>query len=83
MWIGAPTAGLAILIFVDGGVMMFPDILQSAIVGMMVAIPTIVVYKKAGLHPAWAALVFLPVFGLLLVFLQLAFQGWPNLKQER
>lgn len=43
---------------------MFPDILQSAIVGMMVAIPTIVVYKKAGLHPAWAALVFLPVFGL-------------------
>ncbi|MCQ8183097.1 hypothetical protein NP603_18420 [Methylomonas sp. SURF-1] len=62
---------------------MFPDVLQSAIVGMMVAIPTIVVYKKAGLHPGWAALVFLPVFGLLLVFLQLAFQAWPNLKQER
>lgn len=53
------------------------------IVGMMVAIPAILIYKKAGLNPAWAALVFLPVFGLLIVFLQLAFQEWPNTKQER
>ncbi|CAD6873464.1 hypothetical protein [Methylomonas fluvii] len=63
--------------------LMFPEILQAMIVGMMVAIPAILIYKKAGLNPAWAALVFLPVFGLLIVFLQLAFQEWPNSKQER
>ncbi|MDX8127299.1 hypothetical protein JWZ98_05205 [Methylomonas sp. EFPC1] len=63
--------------------LMFPEILQAMIVGMMVAIPAILIYKKAGLNPAWAALVFLPVFGLLIVFLQLAFQEWPNTKQER
>jgi len=27
--------------------------------------------------------VFLPVFGLLIVFLQLAFQAWPNAKKGR
>ncbi|PKD41658.1 hypothetical protein ACH5Y9_16020 [Methylomonas sp. BW4-1] len=63
--------------------LMFPEILQAMIVGMMIAIPAILIYKKAGLNPAWAALVFLPVFGLLIVFLQLAFQEWPNTKQER
>ena len=61
---------------------MFPEILQSAIVGMMVAIPVAVIYKKTGLHPAWAALVFLPIFGLLLVFMQLALQAWPSAKKE-
>lgn len=61
---------------------MVPEILQSAVVGMMIAIPMVVVYKKAGLNPAWAALVFLPIFGLLVVFLQLAFVDWPNVKQE-
>jgi hypothetical protein len=60
-----------------------PEVLQSAIVGMMIAIPTVMIYKKAGLNPWWAALVFLPVFGLLLVFMQLALQAWPNAKQER
>ncbi|MDT4288567.1 hypothetical protein RO575_03270 [Methylomonas sp. MO1] len=62
--------------------LMFPEILQAMIVGMMIAIPAILIYKKAGLNPAWAALVFLPVFGLLIVFLQLAFQEWPNAKKE-
>lgn len=62
--------------------LMFPEILQSAIVGMMIAIPAILIYKKAGLNPAWAALVFLPIFGLLIVFMQLALQTWPNAKKE-
>ena len=61
---------------------MVPEILQSAIVGMMIAIPTILAYKKAGLNPAWAALVFVPVFGLLVVFMQLALLDWPNAKRE-
>ncbi len=62
---------------------MVPDFLQSAIVGMMIAIPTFFVYKKAGLDPWWAAMVFIPVFGLLLVFAQLAFQPWSNQNAER
>lgn len=62
---------------------MVPEVMQSAIVAMMIAIPTVFIYKKAGLDPWWAALVFIPVFGLLLVFAQLAFQRWPNDKAER
>jgi hypothetical protein len=63
--------------------LMVPEILQVVIVGLMILIPTIVIYKKAGFNPAWAALVFLPGFGLLIIFLQLAFLPWPNAKQER
>lgn len=62
---------------------MVPEVMQSAIVAMMIAIPTVFIYKKAGLDPWWAALVFIPVFGLLLVFAQLAFQSWPNETSER
>ncbi len=61
--------------------LMVPEILQVVIVGLMILIPTILIYKKAGLNPAWAALVFLPGFGLLIIFLQLAFMPWPNAKQ--
>jgi hypothetical protein len=62
---------------------MVPEPLVAVIVGLMIAVPLVLIYKKAGLHPGWAALVFLPVFGVLLVFLQLAFQAWPNAKNER
>jgi hypothetical protein len=62
---------------------MVPEIMQSAIVGMMIAIPAALIYKKAGLNPWWAALVFVPILGLLLVFLQLTFTPWQNAKQER
>ena len=61
---------------------MVPEILQVAIIGMMIVIPTIVIYKRAGFSPLWAALVFLPGFGLLIIFLHLAFTPWPNDKQE-
>ncbi|MGR9074385.1 MAG: hypothetical protein ACU833_15095 [Gammaproteobacteria bacterium] len=58
----------------------FPEIGQIVIVGLSIVIPLFVIYKKAGFHPAWALLVFLPGFGLLLIFLQLAFMPWPNQK---
>ncbi len=54
------------------------EFLHSVIVGLMIAVPIIVIYKRAGLNPVWAALVFLPVFGLLLICLQLALTDWPN-----
>jgi hypothetical protein len=56
------------------------DIAQTFVIGLMLVIPFMVIYKKAGFHPAWAALVFLPGFGLLLIFLQLALYPWKNQK---
>ena len=60
--------------------MMFQEIVQVFIVGLLIFLPVCLIYKKAGFHPAWAALVFLPVFGLLLIFVQLALVPWPNLR---
>jgi hypothetical protein len=62
--------------------MMFPEIFQAFILGLFIFLPVCLIYRKAGLHPAWAALVFLPVFGLLLIFLQLALLPWPNRRNE-
>ena len=61
---------------------MFPEMLQTVIVGLMIVIPVILIYKKAGFNPMWAGLVFVPVFGLLLIFMQLAFQAWPNAERR-
>lgn len=63
--------------------LMVPEILQVAIVGMMILIPTVLIFKKTGLNPLWSILIFLPGFGLLIVFLLLAFMDWPNAKSER
>jgi len=63
--------------------MMFQEIVQVFIVGLLIFLPVSLIYKKAGLHPAWAALVFLPVFGLLLIFVQLALVPWPNLRDKK
>ena len=62
--------------------MMFPELSQVFIVGLLIVIPVCLIYKKAGFNPAWAALVFLPLFGLLLIFLHLAFSPWPNRRQS-
>ncbi|MEC4749418.1 hypothetical protein [Methylomicrobium sp. Wu6] len=62
--------------------MMFPDLFQVFILGLFIFLPVCLIYRKAGFNPAWAALVFLPVFGLLLIFLQLAFLPWPNRQGE-
>lgn len=44
----------------------------------MIVIPVGIIYNRAGFNPLWAALVFLPGFGLLLICLQLALLNWPN-----
>lgn len=61
--------------------LMVPEIIQVAIVGMMILVPLCLIYKKAGFNPFWGLLVFVPVFGLLIIFLQLALRPWPNAKQ--
>ena len=58
--------------------MMFEEFVQAFIIGLLIFLPICLIYKKAGFHPAWAVLVFLPGFGLLLVFMQLALVPWPN-----
>jgi hypothetical protein len=62
---------------------MMPEFLQVAIVGMMIGVPVFFIYKKAGLNPAWAALVFLPGLGLFLILLQLAYWHWPNVRSGK
>lgn len=62
--------------------LMVPEIMQVAIVGMMILVPLCLIYKKAGFNPLWAALVFVPGFGLLVIFLQLALLPWPNAKPK-
>ena len=62
--------------------MMFPEFVQVFIVGLLIFLPVCLIYKKAGFHQAWAALVFLPGFGLLLVFMQLALLPWPNQRNK-
>ncbi|MBL1264531.1 hypothetical protein [Candidatus Methylomicrobium oryzae] len=62
--------------------MNIPNIFQVFILGLFLFLPVCLIYRKAGFHPAWAALVFLPVFGMLLVFLQLALLPWPNRRSE-
>lgn len=60
---------------------MFPEMGRIIIVALMIVIPVMLIYRKAGFHPAWGLLVFLPGFGLLLIFLQLALLPWPNQKE--
>ncbi len=60
---------------------MIPDFFQAMMVGFMIAIPVFFIYQRAGFNPVWSLLVFLPGFGLLLVFMQLALLPWPNAQQ--
>ena len=60
----------------------FPEFGRMIIVGLMILVPVCLIYKKVGFHPMWGLLVFLPGFGLLLIFLQLALLPWPNSKDE-
>ena len=62
--------------------MMFEEFIQVFIIGLLIFLPVSLIYKKAGFHPAWAALVFLPGFGLLLIFMQLALVPWPNQRNK-
>jgi hypothetical protein len=68
------------------------DMMQTMIVGLMIVIPICMIYFKAGFNPVWAALVFLPYLGLVLVFVHLglvlvfahlALFPWPRLQQSK
>jgi hypothetical protein len=63
--------------------LMIPEMLQVVIIGLMLLIPVCMIYKKAGFNPVWAILLFLPGFGLLLIFMHLAFIPWPNAQHQK
>ena len=60
-------------------------LIKVAIVGLMILVPVFFIYKRAGFNPIWCLLVFVPGFGLLAIFLQLALMPWPNqdIKEEQ
>lgn len=62
--------------------MMFPEFGQTMIVALTIFIPVCLIYKKTGFHPAWAALLFIPAFGMFLIFLHLALLPWPNARRR-
>lgn len=62
---------------------MIPEFFPLLITGLMILIPIALIYKKAGFNPIWSAIVFIPGFGLLIIFLQLAFLPWPNQRVNR
>ena len=37
--------------------MMFQEFVQVFIIGLLIFLPVCLIYKKAGFHPAWTALV--------------------------
>lgn len=61
---------------------MVPEVFHVVIVGLMLLVPLCFIYKRAGFSPLWAALVFLPGFGLLMILMQLALMPWPNAKLD-
>lgn len=61
---------------------MLPEIVKVVVIGLMILIPIVFIYRKAGFNPLWGMLVFFPGFGLLIIFLQLAFVPWKNLADD-
>lgn len=61
----------------------FPEFVQSMIVALMVAVPTCVIYQRAGFNPLWAAMLFIPVFGVFFVVFHLGWFPWPNQQHQQ
>jgi hypothetical protein len=58
------------------------DMLFTLPVSFLVILPLWRIYDRAGINPLWALLVFLPVVGLFLPLLVLAFARWPKIEGE-
>ena len=61
-----------------------PELMHHPAFGMilfnaLVVWPLWRILRRAGLAPWWALLVFVPMIGLLLVFMVLGHSKWPNL----
>lgn len=59
------------------GVQLYSLLSASVIAGLVLVIPMWRILRRAGFHPAWSLLVFVPTIGLLAVLAVLAFNRWP------
>ena len=56
--------------------------LDSLIFSLLLVVPLWKIHAKAGLRPALSLLVFVPLFGLIVVSAVLAFVHWPVASHE-
>jgi len=49
----------------------------AIVTGIILVLPVWVIHRKAGLSPWLSLFLFIPIFGLLLVYMILAFSKWP------
>lgn len=56
--------------------------IASFIVSLILIVPVWKIFTKAGLQPALSLLVFIPLFGLIVTVMVLAFNEWPAFKNQ-
>ncbi|HEY1096468.1 MAG TPA: hypothetical protein VGF14_04440 [Alphaproteobacteria bacterium] len=56
-------------------------LLYHVIFALAVVWPAIVICRRAGVKPLWAATLFVPIFGVVIFSCALAFQPWPHKQQ--
>ncbi|VAW82502.1 hypothetical protein MNBD_GAMMA13-214 [hydrothermal vent metagenome] len=59
------------------------EFINAFVLGIILVIPVWVIYKKSGLHPALSLFLFVPIIGLLIVYLILALSEWPNAREAK
>lgn len=59
------------------------EIIGAIVTGVILVIPVWVIHKKAGLSPWLSLLLFIPFFGLLVVYMVLAFSKWPTTQSSQ
>ena len=57
-------------------------LIEISLTGLIILWPLWRIFRRAGFHPAWSLLIFLPGLGWLIIYLVLAFRTWPALRTD-
>jgi hypothetical protein len=60
----------------------FSELTLALIVGFLTVLPFWKMLGKAGYHPAWSLVVFVPIVNVIALYI-FAFSYWPNLNQTK
>ena len=60
----------------------FIDVVIELLLGVAIFIPLWVIFRKAGFHPALSLLFFIPILGLLITTMILAFGEWKTVEEK-
>jgi hypothetical protein len=60
----------------------FSELTLVLIVGVLTVLPFWKILSKAGYHPAWSLVVFIPILNVIVLYI-FAFAKWPNLNQSK